>query len=72
MDYALLWAGIAIGAGTIWGGIGIWLAGKGMLEALSRNPELEKKYMIYGILAMALAEATAIYALVISILLYMK
>lgn len=72
MDMNLLWAGIAIWAGTIGAGIGIGLAGKGLLEALSRNPDLEKKYMIYGILAMALSEATAIYALVIAFMLMWK
>lgn len=68
----LLWAWIAIGLGTIWWGLWVGLIGKAFLEALSRNPDGEKKYMLYWILAMALAEATAIYALVIAFMLLGK
>jgi F-type H+-transporting ATPase subunit c len=68
---AYLGAGIAM-LGVFWAWLGIGLATKGLLEALSRNPEKEKSYMIYGILGMALAEATAIYALVVAIMLMNK
>ena len=65
-------AGLAM-IGVLGGGIGIGIATKGLLEAISRNPEKEKSYMIWGILGMALAEATAIYALVVAlILLFVK
>lgn len=68
---AYVGAGLAM-IGVLGGGIGIWLATKGLLEALARNPEKEKSYIVYGILGMALAEATAIYALVIAIMLMNK
>jgi len=71
MELQYLWAGLAM-IGVLGGGIGIGLATKGLLEALARNPEKEKAYMIYGILGMALAEATAIYALVVAIMLMGK
>lgn len=64
MELNMLWAGIAIWLWTIWAGIWIWLVGKAWLEAMSRNPEVN--YLVAAILAMALAEATAIYALVIA------
>ncbi len=65
-------AGLAM-IGVLGGGIGIGIATKWLLEAISRNPEKEKSYMIWGILGMALAEATAIYALVVAlILLFVK
>ncbi len=72
MGLNFLWAGLAIWLAAIWAGIGIGIAWKWLLDALSRNPELEKKYMIYGILAMALSEATAIYALVVAFMLMWK
>ena len=49
-------------------GIGIgMLAGKAM-EAIGRNPEAEGKIRINMILAIAFAEAIAIYALVIALI----
>ena len=74
MEMLWLYIGAGLAAiGVLWGGIGIGIATKGLLEAISRNPEKEKSYMIWGILGMALAEATSIYALVIAlILLFVK
>lgn len=66
----LLWAGIAI-LWVLWAGVGIGMIGKAWLEALSRNPEWEKKYQMAWILSIAFAEATAIFALVAMILIYM-
>ena len=68
MDMTTLWAGIAA-IGVIGGGIGVGLIGKALLDALARNPQVGSKSMTYAIVAMALAEATSIYALVIAILL---
>jgi len=61
----MIWAGLAA-IGVIGWGIGIGLVGKGLLEALARNPQVSGKAMTYAILGMALAEATSIYALVIA------
>ena len=59
---------IAIGIGAIGPGIGIgMLAGKA-LEAIGRNPEAEGKIRTNMILAIAFAEAIAIYALVVALI----
>ncbi len=59
---------LAIGLGAIGPGIGIGLIGLGALEAIGRNPETENKVRTTMILAIAFAEAVAIYALVISLI----
>lgn len=63
-----LGAAIAIGFGAIGPGIGIGLIGGRALEALGRNPEAESSIRTMMILAIAFAEAVAIYALVISLI----
>jgi F-type H+-transporting ATPase subunit c len=67
--WRLLAAGIAMGLGAIGPGIGVGLVGLGALNALGRNPEAKGSIMTYMILAIAMAEAVAIYALVVAILL---
>ncbi len=65
----LLAAGLAIGLGAFGPGIGIGLlAGKAM-EAIGRNPEASGAIQTNMILALAFAEAIAIYALVMAIIL---
>jgi len=59
-------AAVAIGLGAIAPAIAIgWLASKAM-EAIGRNPEASGKITVNMILAIAFAEAIAIYALVIA------
>ena len=65
----LLAAGLAIGLGAIGPGIGVGLVGMGALDALGRNPEARGPILTNMILAIAMAEAVAIYALLIAILL---
>ncbi|MDA1256323.1 MAG: ATP synthase F0 subunit C [Chloroflexi bacterium] len=61
-------AGLAIGLGALGPGLGIgMLAGKAM-EALGRNPEARGAIQQNMILAIAFAEAIAIYALVVAII----
>jgi len=60
---------LAIGLGAIGPGIGIGLIGGKAIEALGRNPEAESSIRATMILAIAFAEAIAIYALVISLIL---
>lgn len=61
-------AALSIGLGAIGPGIGIGLlAGKAM-EAVGRNPEAENKIRTNMILAIAFAEAVAIYALVVALI----
>ena len=61
-------AALAIGLGALGPGIGIGiLAGKAM-EAIGRNPEASQKIQTSMILAIAFAEAIAIYALVVALI----
>lgn len=64
----LVAAALAIGIGAIGPGIGIGLIGGRALEAIGRNPEAEGSVRTTMILAIAFAEAVAIYALVISLI----
>ena len=59
---------LAIGLGAIGPGIGIGIIGGKALEAIGRNPEAESKVRTTMILGIAFAEAVAIYALVISLI----
>ncbi|MBI2113342.1 MAG: ATP synthase F0 subunit C [Candidatus Wildermuthbacteria bacterium] len=60
-------AALAIGLGSIGPALAIgMLAGKGM-EAIGRNPEAAAKVQTAMILSIAFAEAIAIYALVVSL-----
>ena len=61
-------AAIAIGLGSIGPALGIgMLAGKA-LEAVGRNPEAAQLIQTNMILAIAFAEAIAIYALVVAVI----
>ncbi len=60
---------LAIGLGAIGPGIGIGLIGHGAMEAIGRNPEATAKIQNGMILGFAFAEAIAIYALVVALIL---
>lgn len=60
---------IAIGFGAIGPGIGIGLIAAKGLEAIGRNPEATSRIQTNMILGLAFAEAIAIYALVIALIL---
>ena len=62
-------AGQAIGLGAIGPGIGEGVLGFGAMQALGRNPEARGVIFTNMIIMVAMAEAVAIYALVVSILL---
>ncbi|MBI2916392.1 MAG: ATP synthase F0 subunit C [Chloroflexi bacterium] len=64
----LLAAGLAIGLGAVGPGLGIGLIGASAMQALGRNPEARGPILTNMILALALAEAVAIYALVVAIM----
>lgn len=68
-DLAQLGAGIAIGFGAIGGGLGLGIATKGVLDAIARQPEIKAEAFKNFIIGAGLAEATAIYALFIAIML---
>ncbi len=61
-------AALAIGLGALGPAIGIGLIGAKAAEAVGRNPEAASKIQTGMILAIAFAEAIAIYALVVAIL----
>lgn len=61
--------GLAMGLGAIGPGIGIGLLVAKGLEAIGRNPEVTGKIQTNMILGIAFAEAIAIYALVIALIL---
>ena len=61
-------AAIAIGVGAIGPAIAVGLIGKSGAEAIGRNPEATSKIQTSMILAIAFAEAVAIYALVVALI----
>jgi len=65
----MLAAGLAIGLGAIGPGIGIGLLVSRAMEALGRNPEAEPSIRLNMVLGLAFAEAIAIYALVVALIL---
>ncbi len=65
----MLAAGLAIGLGAIGPGIGIGILGFGAMQALGRNPEARGPILTNMILAIAFAEAIAIYALIVAVVL---
>jgi F-type H+-transporting ATPase subunit c len=65
----LLAAGLAMGLGAIGPGIGVGLVGLGALQGIARNPDARGPIMTNMILSIAFAEAVAIYALVVAIVL---
>lgn len=68
MDLKTLAMGLAIGLGAIGPGIGIGLVAGKALEAIGRNPEAEPVIRTNMFVAMAFAEAIAIYALVVALI----
>jgi len=64
-------AGIAVATG-IGAGIGIGIATAGLVQAIARQPEAAGKFTPMFFVGVAMAEATAIYGLVVSILLITK
>ena len=67
-SYKAIAMAIAIGIGAIGPGIGIGMIGKGAMEAIGRNPNAAGKVQSLAILTIAFAEAVAIYALVIALI----
>ena len=74
MDLTVL---IAIGAGIavftgVGAGVGIGVATSGLAQAIARQPEASGKITPMFFVGIALAEATAIYGLVVALLLITK
>jgi F-type H+-transporting ATPase subunit c len=65
----LLAAGLAIGLGALGPGIGIGILAWGALQAIGRNPDASPQIQINMFIGIAFAEAIAIYALVVALIL---
>jgi F-type H+-transporting ATPase subunit c len=68
MEFQQLAAGLAIGLGAIGPGLAIGILAAKALEAIGRNPEAAPVIQTNMILAIVFAEAIAIYALVVALL----
>lgn len=64
----MLATALAIGLGAVGPSLGIGMIGSKAVEALGRNPEAESSITTNMILAIAFAEAVAIYALVVALI----
>jgi len=74
MDFNVLLglgAGIAVITG-IGAGVGIGIATSGLMQAIARQPEASGKLTPMFFVGVALAESTAIYGLVVAIMLITK
>lgn len=71
-DLAQLGAGFAIGFAGLGAGLGIGIGIKGLMEAVARQPEAAGKAVGFFLLGAALAEACALYALVVALMLIGK
>jgi ATP synthase F0 subunit c len=63
-----LGAGLAM-VGTLGAGLGIGILGSGAVQGIARNPDAAGAIQLNMILAIAFAEAVAIYAVVVAMLL---
>ena len=62
-------ASLAIGLAALGPGLGIGILGAAAMNAIGRNPEARGAILTNMILAIAFAEAIAIYALIVAFLL---
>jgi F-type H+-transporting ATPase subunit c len=66
--FKMLAPGLTIALGAFGPALGIGMIGAKAVEALGRNPEAESAITTNMILAIAFAEAVAIYALVVALI----
>ena len=64
----LIAAALAIAIGGLGPGIGIGILAAKAMEAIGRNPDAAGKVQVPMLIAMAFAEAIAIYALVVALI----
>lgn len=64
----LLAAGLCMGIGAVGSALGEGFVGGKALEAMGRNPKVADKLFTNMIVAIALAESTAIYSLVVALI----
>ena len=65
----LIMTGVVMAAGTVVPALAIGWIGSSALKAIGRNPEAASKIQTPMILAIAFAEAIAVYALVVALIL---
>jgi F-type H+-transporting ATPase subunit c len=65
-----LGGGLATGLGVIGTGAGMGSAVRGALEAMGKNPDMEKKLIVWMITGMAIMESLALYALLITFIIF--
>ncbi|MDP3985193.1 MAG: ATP synthase F0 subunit C [bacterium] len=68
LSFKVLAAGLCMGLGAIGSAIGEGMVGGKALEAIGRNPAMIGKILPNMIVAMAICESTAIYSLVITLI----
>lgn len=61
-------AGFSIGVGAVGSAIGEGMIASKAMEAIGRNPEASDKITTLMFVSMAITESTAIYALVVSLI----
>lgn len=61
-------AAVAMGVGAVGPGIGIGIGVLGAMQAIGRNPEAANRVQLIMIIGLAFAEAVAIYALLVALL----
>ena len=71
MNLAMIGAAIAVLTG-VGAAIGIGIAASGGAQAIARQPEKEKSIRTIAILGMVLAEACAIYGLLVALMLFTR
>ncbi len=67
MDLTMLFKGMTFALGALAPAISIGFIGSRAMEAIGRNPEAAGKILVPMLLAIAFAEAVAIYAFVIAL-----
>ena len=68
MDIKSLAMAIALGVGAVGPALGIGMIASKAMEAIGRNPDASGKIQTNMILGLAFAEAIAIYALVVALI----
>ncbi len=70
--WGMLGAGIGAGIAAVGSGIGIGLIGRGVAEAMARQPEMSGQIQTGGLILAALIEGVALFGVVIAFLIQNK
>ena len=72
MGYAMLGAGIGAGIAALGAGIGIGKIGGSAVESIARQPQEQGKIQTAMLIAAALIEGAALFAIVLCLLIWTK